>query len=1135
MKKSELIKTSIAALALGLIMVPAAAMAQDVRDTQRATTDDILDAASERLDAQAEEETERQVETDLDAESRVTLDDYEVDDRSPDELEALKRELEGRYESQIDRFRQLIESQPYDAQRPNWMFQKAELLWELRNMEYVRERSEFNACMDAVYAETIDESECAEPQPQYAEPQRLYESVLQEFPDYQRLDEVIFRLGSGLLDAGEGAQAVGYLQRLVNNYPNSRYLADAYLALGEFFFDEQMTGAAKDNYEKVLEHENYRNFEYAVYKLGWTHFNMGEHRESADRFKQVIEAADSAAWSFLENQAANDLLLALAELPGGWIEARDYFTEMRDIDYAYSQLDRMAGYLEIQGQDAEAIAVYDWFMNERPNHANVPDWMDAIVRPLRETNFDEYEERVNTYVAYLHETSTWRSHNSEEANAINNAELFVEGNLARLANHYHRDAQRQDNQDSYVTAANYYQQFIDWFPDHAASFDMTFFLGEIYLHSLERYEDAARQYQLVVDLYNNDNVPSGAAEDEVKALVRDSAYNVVVSYNELVRTNHPESILVDMAERAGDDPEMTTQSIDEMTDDDGETPPIERTDLLQYELGFVTASDQFSDMYPEDDITPTVDYVAAEVYRSRGHYDNSIPRYESIITNAPQHRYASFAGNSLLESNYRLERWDEVERWARHLLENEIFDVTPRDSLTSAIAYSINESSINLMDAEKFDEASENLLRLAAEFPDSEFAPGALFNAAAIFERGGEVNRSVDIYAQVVADYPDSPQAPESLYVMGLIYEARADFARAAGFFERLGEESYRENENAADSVFNAAVLREAMEEWDQAISTYEDYLNFFGEEIDNLDEVELHLAFLEKEREDWAGADRRFRAYLQKEDVDLGEQVEIHLELGLLAERMQPSGWEEISDEHFTTTVELWEGLEDEDQKRTLRHQAAQARFHQAEVIFNKFKEVTLSFPVDRLRATAEEKAEYQQDAEQRYRQIISMGSPLWVAAASFRIGQSYQDFAEALFNLPMPEGLTPDQEFQYELSVEDLAFPLQEQALAAFNNALRLALEYQAYNEWSSRSAAEISDLEGEAFPITSQDGVNVEHNRAEFFSPAPVTDMGVVLERGTPRWDRLRPPPEPEIDPDADPETDGEGAGQAEAAGS
>ncbi len=1138
MKSREMMKVTIAAVALVMFSAPAIGFAQDVTDSERRTSDDLMDAASQRLADDAAAEEEREVE-ELQAEDDLTLEDYEAAEEglTAEELAQLQRQLEQTNSEMIEQLEDIIAGQPQSPQRPEWMFQKAELMWELRNMEYIRERNDYNACLDAVYDGPLEEEDCDEPEPDYAQSQEIYEQIVQEFPDYQRLDEVIFRLGSGLLDADEGAQGVDYLNRLIADYPNSRYVPDSRLALGDYFFEQHMTGAAKDNYVHVLDHEEYRNYDYALYQLGWTNFNMGEWRNSADRFMEVIEREDDeSAWGLLADRAANDLILALAEIPGGWIEARDYFTELRDLDFAIGQMERMAQQLEAQGNDPDAIATYDWLIEEQPNSPDVPDWADAITRTERENDFSRYEERVVEFAAYLHPDHTWFRNNEDDEQAIEMANRYVRNNLARLGTHYHSDAQEEDDQELYTQAAEYYQQFIDRFPDDQLAFDMTFFLGEIYLFSLERYADAAEQYQLVVDLYENDNVPEGADEDDVQGFVRDAAYNIVVSYNNLVREYHPESVLVEMAEQAGQDPEMTTDGIDDVTDEDGEPEAPEREDLLEWEAGFVTASDQFSEMYPGDDITPTVDYVAAEVYRSRGHFDSSIPRYESIIENAPEHTYASYAGNSLLESNYRLQDWDQVEHWARHLLENEIFDVTPEESLTSAIAFAINNRAMDYMDADEHSQGAEELLRLVEEFPDSDLASGALFNAAAVYETGDEISRAVEIYQQVVDEYPEAEQVPQALVALGEIHQARTDFSRAADYYLRLSEEAYREYRpedeeemSAVDAVFNSASLRQAMEDWDQAIDTYELYLELFDEEIEDRQEVEYELAFLEQERDDWEASRDRFESYLDfwEDEVPLYEQVETHTELGLIAERLQPEGWQETADEHFETSFSLWMdeeaweeafGGEASDYRQAVNDEAAQARFHQSEYIFDEFLEVRLEFPPDRLADLANEKAELQQEAEAIYREIIQeTGSPRWISAAAFRRGQSYRDFAEALFDLPIPEGLTPEQEFDYEMSVQDFALPLQEQSLSAFQTALRLALDNQAYNEWSARSAAEISELESGSFPVTEQDGVDPTHFRVEFFAPDPVRDRDVLRQRGSERFERLRPEePDPDLEP-------------------
>lgn len=144
-------------------------------------------------------------------------------------------------------------------------------------------------------------------------------------------------------------------------------------------------------------------------------------------------------------------------------------------------------------------------------------------------------------------------------------------------------------------------------------------------------------------------------------------------------------------------------------------------------------------------------------------------------------------------------------------------------------------------------------------------------------------------------------------------------------------------------------------------------------------------------------------------------------------------------------------------------------------------------------------------------------MESPKWVAAAAFRIGQSYRDFAQDLMDMPVPDDVPEDRVWEYEVAVDDFVMPLQEQSLNAFENALNLALQHQAYNEWSARSAAEISQLEEAMFPITGQEDVDPEHNRVDFFSPDPVTSFDVARQRGAERYERLRPDePDPTLEP-------------------
>jgi tetratricopeptide (TPR) repeat protein len=1125
----------VAACVVGLA---APVAAQSVSDVER---DDAVDeetrrGASERIEQQSSNLDEKKGNQEGPSGPNITQEQATGENLSPQEVERLKQRLEAKNREMIKKLDRLIENNPYADAKPEWMFQKAELMWDLRNMEYMRKRAEYNQCLMAADKGTVDKSTCNEPEADYSDAQAIYKRILTEYPEYDRLDEVIFRLGKGLLDADKGPQAISYLQRLVKNYPNSKYIPEANLALAEYFFKKELLGAARDKYKRVLDYENNPNYDYALYKLGWVYYNRSQFQQSVDTFKQVIERTNEKLG--FQNQALNDLVSAYAEVPDGWKKLRSYLLEdrERDEEYVYGKLARMAGLYEGQGKDRQAIEVYTYFIDERPNHEKIPSWMESIIAAKKNINdFQDLEKTINRYVAYLSDDGTWWKTNEGNENWRNEARNLKMSTLAFLANRYHKRAQENDKYDDlerqteettsmYRSAAKYYQEYIKRFTDHPSSFDMNFFVAEIHLLDLGNFEQAAERYQNVVDMYEADNYPKEIKEKELMAIVQDAAYGRVKAYDELVKKNHPDSILVKMAEYQ----EQQGDTYAEKTQEEGppsEKDPNEKVELLKFEKGFVKASDQYAEMFPKTEITPTVDFVAAEVYKARGHYAECIDRYESIIENAPEHRYASFAGNSLLEANYVLDRWDEVEKWARYLLQNKIFDVSPKPALKSAIAYAINERAKDLDESGKTVKAANELLRLYNEFPDSELAPGALFNAAAFFERADDVKKAVKYYEQVVAKYPETDKAPEALFVLGAISESRANFGKAADYFVRLAEEEYRDAPQAADAVYNAASLREAMEDWDKAIATYKKYIDLFEGERDDIREVKLKMGFLEQERNNPKKAMDEFMDFLDREDVKPEEEVELHTQVGLIMEDTKPDEWKEKSDEHFTEAVKTWQNMEDEAKKTGMRHSASHARFRQAERMFQDFQKVELTFPMNKLQDRLEEKAEKQQKAEKVYTEIIEMRSPRWASAAAYRIGESYNTFYKALYNLPLPEGLNEQQKMEYRFTLDERAAPLQEKAVQAYTSALNVALRLQAYNEWSRKSAAKITDLRSAEYPITGQKGVDPEHGRIKFYAPKALTDFDTAIQRAKARYARRPPEPEP-----------GEGAeeGETEAGG-
>ena len=54
-----------------------------------------------------------------------------------------------------------------------------------------------------------------------------YQAILTEYPDYDQLDEVLYRLGECLGLSGRPAEALPHLNRLIEEFPKSERVEDA--------------------------------------------------------------------------------------------------------------------------------------------------------------------------------------------------------------------------------------------------------------------------------------------------------------------------------------------------------------------------------------------------------------------------------------------------------------------------------------------------------------------------------------------------------------------------------------------------------------------------------------------------------------------------------------------------------------------------------------------------------------------------------------------------------------------------------------------------------------------------------------------------------------------------------------------
>ncbi len=123
-----------------------------------------------------------------------------------------------------------------------------------------------------------------------------YTLMKNAYPNYSKLDEVLYYLAYEYEQAGDLKNARKVYYELIEKAPKSPYIPNAYLAFGELFFQEAQGDPAKWDlaaaaYQEVTKYPPPDNkvYGYARYKLAYVHWNKNEFPEAMNEFKKVIE------------------------------------------------------------------------------------------------------------------------------------------------------------------------------------------------------------------------------------------------------------------------------------------------------------------------------------------------------------------------------------------------------------------------------------------------------------------------------------------------------------------------------------------------------------------------------------------------------------------------------------------------------------------------------------------------------------------------------------------------------------------------------------------------------------------------------------------------------------------------------
>lgn len=298
---------------------------------------------------------------------------------------------------------------------------------------------------------------------------------------------------------------------------------------------------------------------------------------------------------------------------------------------------------------------------------------------------------------------------------------------------------------------------------------------------------------------------------------------------------------------------------------------------------------------------------------------------------------------------------------------------------------------------------------------DPVIAERALFDAAKYSEAFGEKMKAISLYQQISVKFPKSGLVEQALLKAGRLCEDTQNWACAAENYLLV----YKKNplsEFAPKALFLAAQSYEKLQDYQKSRDTYGEYTRVYEGDADTYLEAVFKRAELA---------------------TKTGKNKSAIVDLNFLIDAYKKFIRKNIPVENYLP---------------------ANAQFLLGEIRFEEFEGIKLTPPVKR--KLARKKALFQ-DAIKAYTEAAKYKVAEWTTASSYKIGLTFETFAEALLASPKPTNLTPEQMQQYIEKLNESVLPLKEKAQQTYETNVKNARENSIVNKWIKESEKRLDAL--------------------------------------------------------------------------
>jgi TolA-binding protein len=1030
--------------------------------------------------------------------------------RQIDELTSVERQ---RRNNAIAAFQSFIERYPNDAAyTPDALFRLAELQFEKANDDFLLADEAFQEALVQYENGKVPDMP-SEPRRDYGPTMATFQKLINDWPDYRFLDGARYLLAYCKLQEGADEEAKDILMTLIAEHPESEFIPEAWIRIGEYYFDINDLASAQLAYAEAMKYPESRFYDKALYKLAWTYYRQDNFNEAIIRFKELVEYSDAQeaktgrSGSVLRSEAVQYIAISLAEADwdGDGISDDEFglkraqFYLKGEKGYEREVLAQLSEYLFENNFFDETISVVRYTLATFPDDPLNPQLHEQMVLAMfRADDMNSAFEERRQLGEFYGPGSEWyaKQEKAGEVEAMRYASSLVKDNLIQSATWFHEQAQKERdeaivNEDTamlasskrkYELAAKTYAEFLKKHPNDKDAFQWNYYYAETLFYS-DQYEPAYEQYRAVREMDLRD--------DEFEEIQEVCGLNAIKALEKVIASrveagDVPSKILPGGGEAAAEEVASSAPA-----DPDAGPAAITAEPLPEIARKYVTALDRYVVLGFKNKEDPYLDskfaFQAAKLFYDFNDFPEARRRFEWVIRNYPDQQVGAFAASLMLET-YRLEKdYTTLASKAnefKDLLKGDQAE-TIRLEIAEYELASLGKAAEKAYQEKRYEEAIEKYKELMSRTDKEETTTIALINIAVAYEELDKPGEAAKYYERLYTEFPDNNFVPYAIYRVAVNSERFFEFDKASqnylAFYDRFGDkETPKEvvdafggkfiyKEKGGDALRSGAILLENSQDYRKAADRYVEYSKRFSDRDDS-DDVYWQAV------QCWKKADRTrdmlsgYETYIDthgssqnslKVFTALGELYDYHAEKG--DDKKAKKWYERTLAEYASYGIQP--GAPE-------AYYAAKAEFMLVEYEFEKWSKIKLSGNVKKQGKLLQEKIEGQKALTPMYEKVYAYRNLEWTLAAGFRLGNMYQRFANMLYEAPVPFPEGSEEWDIYRTQLDDIAIPLEDKAVESYVRVVAKGREEKIVNEWTKLSVQELNKYRPADYPLYKEE---------------------------------------------------------------